>query len=423
MRKSLMVSFALYALLGSTAVADPLTYNGALTLSQAIARVQNAGFDVRLSQAEAETARAQALSARALTLPQIGLSGTALKANLPQLGMPVARQTYLSANASIPIVAVSQRFSASAARMAETGSQISVSEGRNNAAYAVIQIYHRAQLADALVSARTIGVQAQQSHLHLTQLRVTGGKNPRYLLARDRAALASAQQDVEDASAQRDQAVNDLKATLDFTLDSQVRLADTLTIAPFNLTQAAALKRLQQFRPSILAAQRQLDAVHMRVSAARAAYVPTVTGTAQTYNGSSSPALGANGYQFGVSANLPIIDGGTRSAGIAQAVADVHRAQTQYDQIYLFAQRDVVNAYRELQAASKNLQTAQTARADAREQLRIAQLREASGKGINLEVLDALTVAANARENILSAITRYDNAVADVQHATGDLSI
>ncbi|MDQ6826436.1 MAG: TolC family protein [Candidatus Eremiobacteraeota bacterium] len=423
MRKSLMVSFALYALLGSTAVADPLTYNGALTLSQAIARVQNAGFDVRLSQAEAETARAQALSARALTLPQIGLSGTALKANLPQLGMPVARQTYLSANASIPIVSVSQRFSASAARMAETGSQISVSEGRNNAAYAVIQIYHRAQLADALVSARTIGVQAQQSHLHLTQLRVTGGKNPRYLLARDRAALASAQQDVEDASAQRDQAVNDLKATLDFTLDSQVRLADTLTIAPFNLTQAAALKRLQQFRPSILAAQRQLDAVHMRVSAARAAYVPTVTGTAQTYNGSSSPALGANGYQFGVSANLPIIDGGTRSAGIAQAVADVHRAQTQYDQIYLFAQRDVVNAYRELQAASKNLQTAQTARADAREQLRIAQLREASGKGINLEVLDALTVAANARENILSAITRYDNAVADVQHATGDLSI
>lgn len=422
MRKTLL-SLLLAALLGSVAFADPLTYNGGLTLNQAIARAQNAGFDVRLSQADAETARAQALSARALTLPQIGVSGTALKANLPQLGMPVARQTYLSANASVPIISVSQRFSASAARMAETGSQISLSEGRNNAAYAVIQIYHRAQLADALVSARTIGVQAQQSHLHLTQLRVKAGKNPRYLLARDRAALASAQQDVEDASAQRDQAINDLKATLDFTIDSQVRLADTLTVAPFTLSQAAALKRLEQVRPAILAAQRQLDAAHMRVSAARAAYVPTVTGTAQTYNGSSSPALGATGYQVGVSANLPIIDGGTRSAGIAQALADVHRTQTQYDETHLFAQRDVVNAYRELEAASRNLQTAQTARADAREQLRIAQLREASGKGINLEVLDALAVDANARENILSAITRYDNAVTGVQHAIGDLSL
>ncbi len=422
MRKTLL-SLLLAALVGSVAFADPLTYNGGLTLNQAIARAQNAGFDVRLSQADAETARAQALSARALTLPQIGVSGTALKANLPQLGMPVARQTYLSANASVPIISVSQRFSASAARMAETGSQISLSEGRNNAAYAVIQIYHRAQLANALVSARTIGVQAQQSHLHLTQLRVNAGKNPRYLLARDRAALASAQQDVEDASAQRDQAINDLKATLDFTIDSQVRLADTLTIAPFNLSQAAALKRLEQVRPAILAARRQLDAAHMRVSAARAAYVPTVTGTAQTYNGSSSPALGTTGYQVGVSANLPIIDGGVRSAGIAQALADVHRTQTQYDETHLFAQRDVVNAYRELEAASRNLQTAQTARADAHEQLRIAQLREASGKGINLEVLDALTVAANARENILSAISRYDNAVAGVQHATGDLSI
>lgn len=423
MRKNVVVSFVLFALLGSTAVADPLTYNGALTLSQAIARAQNAGFDVRLSQADAETARAQALSARALIMPQIGVSGTVLKSDLPQLGMPVARQTYLSANASVPIISASQRFSASAARIAETGSQISVSEGRNNAAYVVIQIYHRAQLANALVSARTIGVQAQQSHLHLTQLRVIAGKNPRYLIARDRAALASAQQDLEDATAQRDQAVNDLKATLDFTMDSQVRLADTLTVAPFNLTQAAALKRLEQSRPVILAAQRQLDAAHLRVSAARAAYVPTVTGTAQTYNGSSSPALGANGYQVGVSANLPIIDGGTRSAGIEQAVADVHRAQAQYDRIHLFGQRDVINAYRELGAASKNLQTAQTARADAREQLRIAQLREASGKGINLEVLDALTVAANARENILSAISRYDNAIAGVQHATGDLSI
>ncbi len=423
MRKSLVLSLVLCALLGSGGFADPLTYSGALTLNQAIARAKNASFDVSLSQADAETARAQAVTARALILPQIGVSGTVVKANLPQLGMPVARQAYLSANASVPIISLSQRFSASAARIASAGSEISASEVRNNAAYAVIQLYHRAQLANGLINARTIGVQAQRSHLQLTQLRVTAGKNPRYLVARDRAALASAQQDLEDATAQRDQALNDLKATLDFTIDSPIRLADTLTIAPFNLSQAAALNRLEQFRPAILAARRQLDAAQTRVSAASAAYFPTITGTAQTYNGFSTPALGAAGYQVGVTANLPIIDGGSRSAGVGQALADLHRAQAQYDQIHLFAQRDVVNAYRELQAASRNLLTSQTSRADAQEQLRISQLREASGKGLNLEVLDALAVDANARESILSAITRYDNAVAGVQHATGDLSI
>ena len=423
MRKTMMLFVVIFGLLGEVAFAEAVKYDGPLTLSQAMSRAREAGFDVRLAQADSETSRAQAASALALTLPQIGISGTTLKADLPQLGMPVARQTYFSVNGSVPILSVSQWFTASAARIAGAGSEISVSEARNDAAYTVIQIYRRAQLADALVSARTIGVQAQQSHLHLTQLRVNAGKSPRYLLARDRAALAEAQQQLEDASSQRDQALNDLKATLDYTIDSQVRLADTLTIAPFDLNQTTALRRAQELRPAVLAARRQLDAAHVRASAARAAYIPVVTGTAQTYSGSSSPALGAKGYEVAVSANLPIIDGGTRSAGIAQAMADVHRTQAQYDEIVLFAQRDVINAYRELQAASKDLETAQTALADAQEQLRIAQLREASGKGINLEVLDALAVNANARENVLGAITRYENAVAGVQHATGDLSI
>ncbi len=423
MRNIPVLALAFSMLLAGAAAADPLLYNGPLTLNQAVARTRDAGFDVRLAQADAETARAQARSARGRILPQIDISGTVLKADLPQLGMPVARQTYFSGTASVPILAVSQWFTAQAAGIAGSGSEISVSEARNDAAYAVIQIYHRAQLADALVGARNIGLQAQQSHLHLTELRVAAGKSPRYLLARDRAALAGAQQELEDASAQRDQALNDLKATLDYDMNSQIGLTDTLNVEEFRLTQSAALVRAQTLRPAVLAAQRQLAAAQTRVRAARAQYIPTITGSVQTYSGSSSPALGDTGYQVGVTANLPIIDGGTRSAAISQALADIHRTQTQYDELRLFAQRDVLNAYRELQAASINLQTARAALTDAQEQLRIAQLREASGKGINLEVLDALTVAANARENILGAMTRYDNAVAGVQHATGSLSI
>jgi len=423
MRKILMLFLLFSTQVAGMASADPVAYNGGLSLGQAVARARDAGFDVRLSQADAETARAEAIRARALVLPQIEISGTVMKADLPQFGMPVARQAYVSANASVPILSLSQSYSASAARIAGIGSEISVSEARNDAAYAVIQIYHRAQLADALVAARGANVQSQQSHLNVTQLRGNAGMNTCYLSARDGAALASAQQDLEDAASRRDQAINDLKAALDYTIDSQIRLTDGLTIARLDLSEDTALKRSQQLRPAILAARRQLDAARMRVSAARAAYVPNVTATAQTYNGSSSPPLGTQGYQVGVTANLLIIDGGTRSASVAQARADVDRAQTQYDEMRLYAQRDVANAYREVQAASRNLQSAQAAVADAQEQLRIAQLREAAGKGINLEVLDALSVEANARENVLNAITRYDNAVAGAQHATDDLSI
>ena len=66
------------------------------------------------------------------------------------------------------------------------------------------------------------------------------------------------------------------------------------------------------------------------------------------------------------------------------------------------------------------MNTAAAAQADADEQLRVAQLREEAGKAIELEVLDALAVAASAREGALRAMARYDNAVAAVQHAAGD---
>lgn len=422
MRKTFALSLMLASVMSAAALADPLVYNGSLTLDQAIARVRDAGFDVRLSQADAESAHAQIAIAKAAALPQISLSGSTLKGNLPQLGMPIAQQTYLFGNATVPIVAKSQWLSAQAATIAARGSDISVSEARNDAAYAVIQTYHRAQLAIALVDARDVSVHAQQSHLYTTRLRVDAGKSPRYLLSRDRASLAVAQQELEDASAQRDQAMNDLKAVLDYGIDSHLWLADSLSIDEFNLDQSTALARAQVQRPALLASQRQLDAAQARARAAQAAYLPTITGNAQAYSGSSSPNLGATGYQVGITANLSVFDGGTRSAGIEQALAEIHHAQTEYDQLRLFTQRDVFNAYRELQAAATNLKSANATLADAKEQLRIAQLREAAGKGINLEVLDALAVAASARENVLGAIARYDNAVAGIRHAVGDLS-
>jgi len=48
--------------------------------------------------------------------------------------------------------------------------------------------------------------------------------------------------------------------------------------------------------------------------------------------------------------------------------------------------------------------TAQAGADDAAEQLRIAHVCEAAGKGIELEVLDALSVAATARETAVKAV-------------------
>jgi len=423
MLKIVTFTLAFFIVVVASGRAEPLTYNGPLSLAQALARVRDADFDVRLAQAGARSARAQALGQQALTRPQLSVAATALNANLPQLGMPVARQAYVSAIASLPLLVTNQRLGYLAGNFSADATSASVGEARNNAAFAAIQIYRRAQLGQALIDARSVALIAERSHLRNTELRVTLGKSARYLLARDRASLAAAQQNLEDATAQRDEAVTELAAALDYSISSNIVIADSLQPVSFVSTEKLALAKAMNQRPAVQAARVQLEAALARTSEGRATSLPTITANAQSYNGTSSPMLGAAGFQIGVTVNVPVFDGGARRATVAQGAAEVQRAEAMVEQTELFAQRDVANSYRELKAASINLQAARTGLSSASEQLRVAQLREAAGKGIVLEALDALSVAANARENELMAVARYDNAVASVQHATGDLSI
>ncbi|MEO6913917.1 MAG: TolC family protein [Candidatus Baltobacteraceae bacterium] len=83
--------------------AEPLQWTGPLTLEQAIRRAQNTGFDVRTARADADASVARIGSARSSLLPQLGIAATASNGGITQLGMPLAQQTYLSANASLPI--------------------------------------------------------------------------------------------------------------------------------------------------------------------------------------------------------------------------------------------------------------------------------------------------------------------------------
>jgi outer membrane protein TolC len=169
-----------------------------------------------------------------------------------------------------------------------------------------------------------------------------------------------------------------------------------------------------------VAAEQRLVAAQGTVDAARAAYRPSATLTAQTYNGASSPALGSAGGQVQISASLPVVDGGARTAAAAKARAEYERARAMRDQVRAGVLRDVANAWREYEAASRDVTIAASALADAQEQQRIAAVRENAGKAIAAEVLDAISAVASARETLARNVARSDVAVAAIHHAAGD---
>lgn len=389
-----------------------------LTLKDAIARAQSASFGVRLSQADASAAAARSLGARAQLLPQIGASGTTMRGGISQLGMPVAQQTYLLGTASVPLFEPSGIASSAAASRDARASAFDIMAARNDAAYMTTQAYERALLAEAIVASRTFTMTYQQRRAADVDLRVNAGAAPRYQRAQAQAALAEASHMLEDARAERDEAVADLETVLDLPISPSLQLADALAPSMLMFDVAEFQRRAMVQRPEILSAEEQLRAATARLAAARDHYLPEIAGTAQSYAGRSMPDLGSRGYSIGVTATLPIIDGGTRTAAYAEAKANVDRMQVLLDQARRSTERDIANADREYEAAHHGLELAKVEASAAAEELRVATLRERNGKGIALETLSAIADDATARENQMRAIARLNDAVAGLYHAS-----
>src|SRR5207237_3797794 len=192
--------------------AQPLVFCGDLSKRQAIARAMTAAFDVRSAQANAAAASARASGARGMLLPQLTVTGADTSANLPQFGMPVARQSYITASASVPILNLASNAGQHLPTLDAIATAGHALSAKNDAALAAYRAYDQAAFAAAVGQARQAAVADQQANANLVALRVRVGKAARYQLYRAQASLAQARQAAEDAGAGRDEGVNNLNA-------------------------------------------------------------------------------------------------------------------------------------------------------------------------------------------------------------------
>lgn len=415
--KNVFAVGALLALLG----AAPMP----LTLADAVERATTDGFDYRTALATAAEADADARLKAAPTRPSIGIAGTAIDWNQPQLGFPVSKQLYVSAKASVPIVVPAAAAAARAAALSAFGAGTTGDAGnvRDDAALAAVRAYRRAQLAQAVLEARRVAVNDQRDHVRRTDEQIAAGRVPRYIGARDRAQLALAEQATEDAAAERDEALSDLSALLALPVDTPLSLVTPLLPIDVTSDRDAFLQRALLQRSDIVAAHARRLAAEQSVVSARAQYSPVFAFNAESYNGTSAPRVGRGGGLISFNASVPVVDGGSRHADIAYASARVVQARVAEERSRSYAERDVADAWRELAAARIGIVSASATLRNASEQLRVAQVRERAGKAIDLEILDALSVAASAREGEAHAIARLDVAVASLRRAAGDPQI
>jgi len=159
-------------------------------------------------------------------------------------------------------------------------------------------------------------------------------------------------------------------------------------------------------RPDVRSAEFALAATQADVGAARAAYFPSISLTANAGFASSSLANLFQGasrvWAFAPQVSLPLFDGGARDAALLQARAQRDAAVAGYDKALQTAFREVADAM----AVRRHLverQAAQQALVDSTQRVsRLAGLLFRTGASSYLEVLDAQRELYVAQQDLIA---------------------
>jgi outer membrane protein len=259
--------------------------------------------------------------------------------------------------------------------------------------------------------------------LRVTRESFEAGRVPRFHLLRDEAEYANALQMDAMARSRTEQALVALKTTLGVDLSSAITLADRLEFAPASVSIDEGIRQANEAHPDIKAAIKQREAAQAEVRAAYGNYFPQVA-LSYMFDGQwsknwSEASTSANGYSVGVVVTLPLFDGFQRENALNTARAKLDRAVQAEGLARQQIAKEVSNAALMLAAAEKSVQASRQGLDQAQEEFRIVKERFESGRGIQLEVLDAQVSLTRARFNSVAALAEYSSAIAMWVRATG----
>jgi len=270
-------------------------------------------------------------------------------------------------------------------------------------------------------------LQDAQKFLDITQKQEHGGEAAHADVVKAEVQAQQRERDVSDAQLNIEKSRLALAVIIfpDFRQDFNV--ADDLNqiapLAPFREVQDLATAK----SPELRAAQASLQEGNAEVSVARSAYLPALSFD----------------YFYGINANeiaiydhehrrnlgsvaqgtmtIPLWNWGSLQSKVKQAQLKQQQAQLELS----YAQRQLManlNAfYREAELARSQLDSLRKSMDLSAESVRLTVLRYEAGEAAALEVVDAQTTLAQARNAYDDGLSRYRVALANLQTLTGNL--
>jgi outer membrane protein TolC len=439
--RGLVMALAVVSLASTPADAQPASLprvDGTLTMEQAVDLTLQRNLRVKAAGADAQTMESMRREALAPFWPQLSANGYLVDQRMApnvytSAGTTMARNYQVfnsdqhrdvNVTAMYPIFSGGRDYYAyrAASRRADAGREMF----RGTEVDVAMQT--RLDYIAALREAENVRVSEDllrdvDERLRVARQMFDAGRIPRYYLLRDEAERANAVQMQAMAQSRAEQALVALKTTLGIDLASSVTLVDRLEVTGASLSVDEGVREARARHPELRAAAKQREAAEADVRSAYGSYWPQVSASYMYDWGWSRDraweSQSAEGYSAGLVVTLPLFDGLMRENALKTAKAKLERARHGEGLVRQQIEKEVNQAALMLTAAERSVEASRKGIEQAVEETRAIRERFESGRGIQLEVLDAQLALTRARFNEITALADYQSALAMWLRAVG----
>jgi outer membrane protein len=284
----------------------------------------------------------------------------------------------------------------------------------------VARAYLAGLRAQASLETERANVELSDSLLRLAQQQKTAGTGTGIEITRAEVQLANDRQALLVAENDADRTRLQLLKTIGLKLDNQVELVDQLRyIAMEPIDAAEALATADRHRAELRAQQRREENARLTFSATSLERLPSVSAFANYGDIGTSVYSALPTRAVGATVKIPIFDGGRRDARRAESASQFRQESIRTADLRDQIELDVRTALDSLHSADGQVKAAEDGLALAEKEVAQAERRYKAGVTNSIEVTDAQTRLARARDNRISALYNYNLARIDLGTAMG----
>jgi outer membrane protein len=392
---------------------------------------------MRISAEALKQAESRSTQARSALLPDVSGAFTDqnLTRNLAAMGIQVVTpipgfhipafvgpfttmDARVSATQSIFDLSTYRRFQAS--KTGVSAAKADVNGSAEQVAAQVARAYLSAVRADADVETSKANVTLSEAVLKQAENQKAAGTGTGIEITRARVQLANDRQRLLVAENARRAAGLQLLRVVGLRLDTDLLLTDKLQYIPVDaVTIEQAKAQAWKERPDLAAQQEREATARISATAAKMERMPTVAafgdyGSSGTFIDQALPTR-----TIGISVRVPLFDGGRRGARRVESESQYRTEKVKTSDLKEQIELDVRLALDELHSAEEQVKVSREGMELAENELAQARRRYEAGVAIGVEVTDAQSRLARARDNQTTALYNYNVGRIDLAQAMG----